>query len=153
MTICTLSLPALSAEPLVPLESLPLVEGEKAYRVIDSSAVIRDDLIERLTIGGDYIAFMYRNPFDKAVSAKFTIRLYNRYGFLTCEKDVKGIALGNKGDVAAERIHVRPVPMGRIIEKTGITEPVDWKDVHWVVISGTNTRTTDANKAIESDKQ
>ncbi len=146
MAICTISLGTAFAEPLVPRESLPLTEGERAYRVIDNEAVIGDDLIERLTIGGNYIAFMYRNSYDKAVSARFTIRLYNRYGFLMCEKDVNGLALGNKGDVGADRQFIKPVPMSRLIEKTGINEPAGWGDIHWVVISDTNTRDKTPNK-------
>jgi hypothetical protein len=146
MAICTLLLCTASAGPLVPRESLPLTKGEKAYLVIDNVAVIGDDLIERLTIGGNYIAFMYRNSYDKAVSAQFTIRLYNRYGFLMCEKEVKGVALGNKGDVGADMQFIQPVPMSRLIEKTGINEPAGWGDVHWVVISATNTRENTANK-------
>ena len=146
MTLSTFSLFAVSAETLVPRESLPLTEGEKAYRVIDNEAVIADNLIERLTIGGNYIAFMYRNTYDKAVRAKFTIRLYNRYGFLMCEKNVHGEALGNKGDVGADRQFIQPVPMSRLIEKTGINEPAGWGDFHWAVISATNTRENTANK-------
>jgi len=141
-TVCAT---AVAGPTFQPLAELPLVEGEYAYRVTENEVVVGDQLIGRITFGGKYIALMYRNRLSKAARAKFTICLYNRYGFLMCEKDVKGIALG-EGDVGAERVLVRSVPMHRLLEKTGIVEPPGWTEVNWIVISDTNTHETDANK-------
>jgi hypothetical protein len=145
LALCTVCATAVAGPTFQPLAELPLVGGEYAYRVSENEAVVGDLLIERITVGGNYIALMYRNRLGKALSAKFTICFYNRYGFLMCEKDVKGIAVG-EGDVGAERVFVQSVPMHRLLERTGIVEPTGWAEVNWVVISDTNTHETDANK-------
>jgi hypothetical protein len=145
LALCTVCATAVASPTFQPLAELPLVEGEYAYRVSENEVVVGDQLIERITIGGQYIALIYRNHSDRALKAKFAIRLYNRYGFLMCERDVRGTAVG-KGDVGAERAFVQPIPLGRLLEKTGINAPPGWTEVNWIVISGTNTHKKDATE-------
>lgn len=121
------------------LDSLPLDRGEQSFLVEDGEVAINGNLIKRVAIGRDKITISYRNKGQKAKQPQYTIRLYNRYGFLLAEKTFPKMLFGGvyvkPGDVATEDWRVRWMPLDRIIKKTGNVLPKDWRTAAWVVIS------------------
>jgi predicted DNA-binding antitoxin AbrB/MazE fold protein len=131
---------------LKPLDKLPLEAGEVVFLVQDGEANVNDELIRRIAVGSDKVTASYRNQGTEAKRPRYTIRLYNQHGLLIGENVVGntsllfgGVGPIKPGDVATEDMRVSWLPLDRIVRKSTIALPKDWKTVKWVVISESNT--------------
>ena len=148
---------AIGMEEVKPIDKLPLDEGEISFVIEDGEATVNEELIKRISVGRDKVTASYRNKGKAAKRPRYTIRLYNQYGFLLGEDTVGnsisffgGVGNIEPDDVATEDLTIEWLPLDRIMEKSKVRLPDDWQSVKWVVISESNTM---SNKAVDSDKK
>ncbi|MCH5377944.1 MAG: hypothetical protein JJ992_28640 [Planctomycetes bacterium] len=136
---------AVAQDRMVPLDDLPLAEGEFSFVVDEGEATVNDDMIRRIAIGREEVTATYRNRTSERKRAKYTIELYNKYGLLLGEDKAGDTIFGGTGsiepgDVGTERFNVKWLPLDRLFKKSSVPLPADWRVAKWVVIKDTNTR-------------
>ena len=150
MAVATQSSPvAHESTPPAALDKLPLKPGERVYLVEDGEADINDDLIKRISIGGNEVVASYRNKKSRGAIPAYKLELYNAQGWLLGSTQVRNGLLGNstylKPDaVGMKKLHMEWYPLDQITARTSISLQEQWKAARWVVISDSNTLAQDA---------
>lgn len=140
-----------------PLSEAPKSAEEEFFKVTKGEAKVEGHIIKILVIKPDYITASYKNDSKKSIYPKYTVKTYNRYGYLLGGEEVGVSLFGGSsrlevGDVGGEKIHLDIVNITEIFKHTLLNLPDDFLDVAWVSLADTNTRLVkpDAEKPASS---
>ena len=128
--------------------ALPRAAGEAVFEVRAGEATVDDDLIKRFSVGEKAVTASYQNKSEVKMRPRYTIELYNAQGILLGE-DTTGGASGlfgggpgyiDPGEVGSEDLRVTWYPVDRILSKSAVALPDDWKSVKWIVLKDNKPR-------------
>ena len=127
-----------------PLAEAPKSADEEFFKVTGGEAKVDGHVIKLFVIKPDYLTASYKNESKKAIFPKFTVRTYNRYGYLLGSDKVGASILGGSpqlepGDVGGDKITLDIVDIAGVFKHTLIKLPSDFFDVAWVSLADTNT--------------
>lgn len=127
-----------------PLAAAPKADGEEFFKVTGGEAKVEGHVIKLFVIKPEYLTASYKNESKKAIFPTFTVRTYNRYGYLLGSDKVGASILGGSpqlepGDVGGDKITLDIVDIAGVFKHTLIKLPSDFFDVAWVSLADTNT--------------
>jgi hypothetical protein len=128
-----------------PLAEAPKAEGEEFFKVTEGEAKVDGHVIKLFVIKPEYLTASYKNESKKALFPKFTVRTYNRYGYLLGSDKVGESLFGGSpqleaGDVGGEKITLDIVDIAGVFKHTLLKLPSDFFDVAWVSLADANTK-------------
>lgn len=146
ITILSLS-PNASADDSVfkPLSGMPKSAEEEFFKVADGEAKIEGHVIKLFVIKPQYLTASYKNNSNKSLFPKYTVKIYNRYGYLL-GSDKVGVSLFRgspklePGDVGGDKIHIKLVDLKGVFKHTQLELPADFFTTEWVSLSASNTK-------------
>jgi hypothetical protein len=131
---------------LLPLADPPVSDTEAFFSVTKDGAQVNGEVIREFAISGDRVTVAYKNATDEALSPKYTIKIYNRYGIMIGSDEVSAGLLGGSprlepGDVGGDKLHVEWVDLDSIFKHSSAgTLPEDFKRAKWLSISASNSK-------------
>lgn len=128
--------------------ALPLAPDETVYEVKDGEATVNGVLIKRFSVGGKKVTASYQNKSVNTMRPCYSIELYNARGILLGEDTTSytpGLFLGgpgciDPGEVGSEERCVTWYPVDRILSKSAMPLPTDWKTVKWILLKDNDPR-------------
>ncbi len=95
-----------------PLPEAPKSGDEEFFKATDGEAKIEGHVVKLFVVKPDYLTASYKNESKKALSPEYTVRTYNRYGYLLSSAKVQVSMFGGSprleiGDVGAIRIRMQ----------------------------------------------
>ena len=123
-------------------QTLSLPEGNFVYQVKDGEATIKGELLDRVLIGKN-VTVTYRNKTNESLRPSYTIKFYNKYGLLIGKEKVGSSSLADNligpEEVSSESIHFERYNITEILEQTDVRVNEDFNNIHWIVISDSNS--------------
>jgi hypothetical protein len=116
-------------------------KGEQVFPVKDDSVRFNDSVIREMAIGED-VTVAYKNTSKEKLSPKFTLKIYNKYGFLLTQKKVGVSAFGGvhlkPGELGAAKIYLDWIDYKEAFRHSNFTLRGDFSKAAWVSISKAN---------------
>ena len=137
-----INLQCLIAEEIItPLVEAPTSKKDKFYPVTKREVAVNDPLIRELVIAKNHVTVSYKNTTQRSISPKYTLKIYNRYGFLIASKKVSSSLFGGSprlepGDVGGDKISIEWIDMETVFKFTNITLPKDFLQPCWISLPG-----------------
>lgn len=127
-----------------PLSDAPKSAEEEFFKVTDGEAKVEGHVLKLFVIKPDYLTASYKNDSKKTIFPKYTVRTYNRYGYLLGSDKVGASMFGRSqqleaGDVGGEKITLDIVDVAGVFKHTLQKLPSDFFDITWVSLANTNT--------------
>ncbi len=128
-----------------PLSSAPKSADEAFFKVTDGEAKIEGHVLKLLVVKPDYLTASYKNDSKKTLFPQYTVRTYNRYGYLLASDKVGASIIGGSpvleaGDVGGEKITLDVVDIAGVFKHTLQKLPSDFFNVTWVSLADSNTK-------------
>jgi hypothetical protein len=128
-----------------PLPEAPKSGGEEFFKATDGEAKIEGHVVKLFVVKPDYLTASYKNESKKALSPEYTVRTYNRYGYLLSSAKVQVSMFGGSprleiGDVGGQKVQLNLVDITSVFRHTKLSLPADFGDVAWVSLAQSNTR-------------
>jgi|GEM_PF-1771505 hypothetical protein len=128
-----------------PLTEAPKTPDEEFFKVVNGESKVEGHVIKQLVVKPEYLTASYKNDSKESLFPKYTVRIYNRYGFLLGSGRVgAGFFSGSPklemGDVGGEKIHLDLVDIAPVFKHTKLELPEDFFNVAWVSLADTNTK-------------
>lgn len=128
-----------------PLAEAPKSADEEFFKVTGGEAKVEGHVIKLFVVKPEYLTASYKNDSKKALYPKFTVRTYNRYGYLLGSEKIGDSLFGGSpelgaGDVGGEKITLEIVDIAGLFKHTSLKLPSDFFDVAWVSLAGANTK-------------
>jgi len=130
---------------LAPRESPPSSEEEVFFEVVEGAVRVEGEVIREFAIRGERVTVAYKNTSREAVSPKYVLRVYNRYGIMLGFEEVSVGLLGGSprlepGDVGGDRIDVEWLDLEALLRHTTIRElPADFEQAKWISLAESNS--------------
>ena len=126
------------------LEQAPEAEGEEFFQVKDGEAAVNGEVIKLIVVKPKHLTASYKNNGEEDVYPEYTVRIYNRYGYLLGSKKVGLSLFGGSsslepGDVGGEKVRLDLVGITAIFKFTKLELPDDFLTAAWVSFSESNT--------------
>lgn len=131
---------------LQPLADPPVSDTEAFFPVTKDGVQVNGEVIREFAISGDRVTVAYKNATEDALSPKYTIKIYNRYGIMIGSDEVSVGLLGGSprlepGDVGGEKLHIEWVELDSIFKhSTAGALPEDFRSAKWLSISASNSK-------------
>lgn len=128
-----------------PLTKTPKSAEEEFFKVTDGEVKVEGHVLKLFVVKSDYLTASYKNDGKKAIFPKYTVRTYNRYGYLLGSRKVGVSMFGGSpqleaGDVGGEKITLEMVDIAGVFKHTLQTLPADFFGVAWVSLGEANTK-------------
>lgn len=128
-----------------PLSETPKSADEEFFKVVNGEAKVEGHVIKLLVVKPEYLTASYKNDSNDSLFPKYTVRIYNRYGYLLGSDKVGVSIIGGSpkleiGDVGGDKIHLDLVDVASVFKHTKLDLPADFFDVAWVSLAETNTQ-------------
>jgi hypothetical protein len=134
------------AEPVLPpaLTAAPQSESETFFPIEDRKARVDGQVIRVFVVKAEHLTVSYENRTNASIFPEYTVRLYNRYGFLIAEKEVDVSIFGGSpkleaGDVGGDRIPFNPIPLAAIFRHSQVDLPADFGQAAWLSLADSNS--------------
>jgi hypothetical protein len=127
------------------LSEAPKSAEEEFFKVTDGEANVEGHVLKLFVVKPDYLTASYKNDSKKVLFPKYTVKTYNRYGYLLGSDKVGASMFGGSpqleaGDVGGEKITLDIVDVAGVFKHTLQKLPSDFFEVAWVSLADTNTR-------------
>ncbi len=101
--------------------------------------------IKLFVVKPEYLTVSYKNDSKESLFPKYTVRIYNRYGYLLGSEKVGVSIIGGSpkleiGDVGGDKVHLDLVDIASVFRHTTLDLPADFLDVAWVSLADANTK-------------
>ena len=125
-----------------PVKTIITKGNERLYRIKDGTASINDLVIIEFSVRDD-VSVAYKNKTGDDIGPKYTVRIYNRYGFLLTEEEEEPSAFGGSyldpGELGGDTLHVDWIPLTKIFSQTRYQLPADFDKPWWLMPANNNT--------------
>ncbi|MBT8044484.1 MAG: hypothetical protein KJO79_05985 [Verrucomicrobiae bacterium] len=139
--------PAAAAENVLfkPLSGAPKSAEEEFFKVTDGEAKITGHVIKQFVIKPEYLTVTYKNDGKKSLFPKYTVKVFNRYGYLLASDKVGVSIIGGSpklepGDVGGDKIRLELIDLQGVFAHTQLKLPDDFFTAAWLSISANNTK-------------
>jgi len=138
-----------------PLSGIPKSADEEFFKVASGEAKIEGHIIKLFVIKPKYLTASYKNDSNKSLFPKYTVRVYNRYGYLLGSDKVGVSLLGGSsklevGDVGGEKVRLDLIDIVNVFKHTKLDLPADFFDAVWVSLAASNTKLAEQGSAHQS---
>lgn len=142
-----------------PLVNFPDSKEEQFFKVVKGEVQVEGEVVKLIVVKSEHLTVSYKNDSPKDLYPRYTVKIYNQYGYLLGSEIVGASLFGGgsrlePGDVGGEKIHLDLIDIKGILKHTNLKLPDDFLNAGWLSLSKSNTKLTKegaADKALPSE--
>ena len=144
-TLALSSLALAGESTFKPLSEAPNSPEEEFFKVVNGESKLQGHVIKVIVVKPEYLTASYKNDSKQPLFPQYTVRTYNRYGYLLGSDKVGASIFGGSskleiGDVGGEKIHLDLIDIASVFKHTKLDLPADFFDVAWISLAESNTK-------------